>query len=66
MSKKKMTDEQKLAIFENWKSTEEYKVAMDLAETRQKLLDSGTKIEIATKDITSDIQNYLDEMHHLM
>ena len=66
MSKKKMTDEHKLAIFENWKSTEEYKVAMDLAETRQKLLDSGTKIEIATQDITSDIQNYLDEMHHLM
>lgn len=66
MSKKKMTDDQKMAAFEQWKGTEEYKTAMSFCETRTKLLEGGAKLEIASRDITYDMQAYLDQAHHLM
>ena len=62
MVKKKQTEEQKLAAFTNWQTSEEYNKILTFTGARQSILP----IEMGTSDISDKWDTFLKELLELM
>lgn len=58
---KKLTEEQKLAAFENWQNSDEYNKILNFSSSRKGI----NPIEMATKDITDNWDLFLKELFEL-
>lgn len=59
--KKKMTEEQKMAAFENWQSSDEYAKIISLSNARGTIV----AIEMGTRDISDHWDTFLNELYEL-
>ena len=58
--KKKLTDEQKQANFDTWRTTDEYNKIISVQDKRNDI-----KVEMGTVDIIEEWQPFLNELHQL-
>lgn len=62
MPKKKQTEEQKIAAFQNWQTSDEYAKILTFANARGSILP----IEMGTRDISDKWDTFLKELLELM
>jgi hypothetical protein len=62
MPKKKQTEEQKMAAFQNWQTSDEYSKILTFANARSSILP----IEMGTRDISDTWFTFLKELYELM
>ena len=62
MVKKKQTEEQKMAAFQNWQNSDEYGKILSFSNARGTIV----QIEMGTKDISDKWDQFLKELFELM
>lgn len=62
MPKKKQTEEQKMAAFENWQNSDEYAKIISFSNSRGTILP----IEMGTRDISDKWDTFLKELFELV
>lgn len=62
MPKKKQTEEQKMAAFQNWQNSDEYAKIIAFASARSTIVP----IEMGTRDISDNWDTFLKELFELM